>query len=137
MKHVYFTRDASMAGTAQDLEDFNLLNWLGLCVFLSEDYKNDLNKKVEMLNQCSAIVFRALPDGSIPYDVAVDLVQAEYAEKLPIIQLPNKIGVLAWTTIPPWMKPKPEVASLSVEDFGDAGEAAAHHTQSMQHEELS
>lgn len=106
MKTVYYAHAMSLYGTKQELRDILTLESLGFkvanpnsthahlaCGELREaGLADSIMDRVfrPMVTGCSALAFRAFPDGSISAGVAKEI---EYAtqEKLPIIELPSSV----------------------------------------------
>lgn len=100
---VYHARSISIYGTPQDERDRALLGALGFDVVdpnqpsHQEGYAREgMNHFTRTVTECSALAFRAHPDGSIPAGVAKEIATAQ-DWNIPVIELPHGIQRRALT----------------------------------------
>lgn len=96
MNSIYFARSISLYGSEQDKRDIQTLKSLGFDVIdlaadeaLQREYKGrGMEAFLERVKWCSALAFRANPDGTIGAGVW-DEIQAALEVGLDVIELPN------------------------------------------------
>lgn len=104
MIKAYYAHCMAIYGTIQEARDIELLERLGFAVL----NPNCLETQVEvqrrkaandpnymdyfrtLVEQCGALAFRALPDGSVPAGVAKEIVYAQ-AANIPVFELPSAV----------------------------------------------
>ena len=98
MHLAYYAHPMSIYNTAQETRDLEIIKALGFEVLNPNGPEHDAGYKAkgmdyfdECTKDCTIIVFRAFPDGSIPAGVAKEI---EFFRKrnLPVIELPVAVA---------------------------------------------
>lgn len=99
MKLAYYARPISIDGTKQEVRDHSLIRDLGFEPYPTGDAKaaalvtykeQGMEAFRPYVRECSVLVFRAFPDGSIGAGVATEIKWAqEY--NVPVVEIPRQI----------------------------------------------
>jgi hypothetical protein len=96
---IYYAHCMDIYNTLQEYRDIDLLESLGFNVINpnkalhqerseSRKYANPMEYFTELVSECDALAFRAIPGMGIPAGVYREIIQAR-TQGLPVIELPN------------------------------------------------